>query len=95
MHDLCPAGVQAAPVGHRLVDPVEREARLEAVLREIARRFGPHVAYRLAERRQVIGEQTLSTGALSLDLATGIGGVPRRRITELTGPASSGKRTLA
>jgi len=82
------------------LDPAEREARLEAVLREIARRFGPHVAYRLAERRQVIGVQALSTGALStgalsLDLATGTGGIPRRRISELAGPGSSGKRTLA
>jgi recombination protein RecA len=90
--DVCPA---AAPAAGRPVDPAEREARIEAVLQEIARRFGPHVAYRLAERRPVIGEQALSTGALSLDLAMRIGGVPRRRITEVTGPASSGKHTLA
>lgn len=98
MHEVRPVEVLVALATGRpvaAVDPAEREARIEAVLREIARRFGPHVAYRLAERRQVIGEQALSTGALSLDLATGIGGIPRRRITELAGPASSGKQSLA
>lgn len=73
----------------------DREAQLEAVLRELERRFGPWMVYRLRDARPVVGERALSLGALSLDLATGIDGAPRGRITELLGPASSGKSTLA
>jgi len=84
----CPSS--PVPLAH-----ADREAQLEAVLRELERRFGPWMVYRLRDARPVIGERALSIGALSLDLATGIDGVPRGRITELIGPASSGKSTLA
>jgi recombination protein RecA len=73
----------------------EREERVQAVLRELERRFGPWVVYRLTDARPAIGERAIASGALSLDLATGIGGFPRGRITEVLGPASSGKRILA
>ncbi len=73
----------------------DREERLQTVLRELERRFGPWIVYRLKDARPTLGDLAISTGSLSLDLATGIGGFPRGRITELIGPASSGKSTLA
>ncbi|MBV9281111.1 MAG: hypothetical protein JOZ41_13600, partial [Chloroflexi bacterium] len=47
----------------------ERERRLEAVLRELERRFGPWVVYRLRDARPAVGERVIASGALSLDLA--------------------------
>ncbi|HVC34978.1 MAG TPA: ATPase domain-containing protein [Chloroflexota bacterium] len=73
----------------------DREERLQAALRELERRFGPWVVYRLKDARPPLGDSAISTGSLSLDLATGIGGFPRGRIAELIGPPSSGKSTLA
>lgn len=72
-----------------------RRDLLDEILREIERRFGPWALYRLSQARPKLGKPTISTGSLTLDLATGIGGIPRGRITELAGPPSSGKRTLA
>ena len=68
---------------------------LKEVIRELERRFGPGIVYRLSQAKPKVGETTLSTGSLSLDYATAIGGVPRGRITEIYGPDSSGKTTLA
>jgi recombination protein RecA len=77
-------------------DPLPtREERLQVVLRELERRFGPWIVYRLRDARPALGDLAISSGSLSLDLATGIGGFPRGRIVELIGPASSGKSTLA
>jgi recombination protein RecA len=67
---------------------------LEMALSQIERQFGKGAIMRLgAENVQKIG--AISTGALALDLALGIGGVPRGRIVEIFGPESSGKTTLA
>lgn len=74
---------------------MERESRLEEVIRELERRFGPGIVYRLAQARPKIGEISIPTGSLALDHATGIGGVPRGRITEILGTDSSGKTSLA
>ncbi len=72
----------------------EKSKSIEAALFQIQRQFGKGAIMRLgsdqAERVPVF-----STGAVSLDIATGIGGVPRGRITEIYGPESSGKTTLA
>ncbi|MGH2448657.1 MAG: hypothetical protein ACRDFS_08665, partial [Chloroflexota bacterium] len=65
------------------------------MLTELAKRYGPWIIYRLRDARPALGDASISTGALSLDLAIGAGGIPRGRITELIGPASSGKSTLA
>lgn len=77
----------------------EQNERLQVALQELERRFGPWIVYRLRDSRpKVSGSRgnngAISTGALSLDLATGIGGFPRGRISEVTGPPGSGKSVL-
>src|ERR1700680_1885565 len=63
-------------------------------LGQIEKQFGKGSIMRLGERGNV-GVEAISTGALALDLALGIGGLPRGRIVEIYGPESSGKSTLA
>jgi recombination protein RecA len=72
-----------------------RAERLERALEALRERFGPWIVYRLREARPAIGEKVLPTDSVGLDRATRIGGVPRGRITELSGPPTSGKGTLA
>jgi recombination protein RecA len=72
---------------------VDREQALDTALGQIERQFGKGSVMRMNDRAQVaIG--AVSTGSLALDLALGIGGLPRGRIVELFGPESSGKTTL-
>lgn len=73
----------------------ERVERLERALEELRRRFGAWVVYRLRDARPAVGERAVPTGSIGLDRASGIGGVPRGRVTELAGPPTSGKGTLA
>jgi recombination protein RecA len=73
---------------------VDREKALEMALGQIEKQFGKGSIMKLGERGHV-GVEAVSTGALSLDLALGIGGLPRGRIVEIFGPESSGKSTLA
>jgi recombination protein RecA len=72
-----------------------RAARLDRVLEALRARFGDWIIYRLREARPAHGAPALSTGSLGLDRATGLGGLPRGRLTELSGPPTSGKRALA
>ncbi len=74
---------------------MDRQSRLQEVIAELERRFGPGVVYRLSQARPKLGARSVSTGSLGLDWATGVGGVPRGRITAVDGPESSGKTTLA
>jgi recombination protein RecA len=67
---------------------------LEMALGQIEKQFGKGSVMRLGEQSHV-GVEAISTGALGLDLALGIGGLPRGRIVEIFGPESSGKSTLA
>src|ERR1700740_53006 len=71
----------------------EREKAIEQALSQIERRFGKGAIMRLGETAKVQIE-VIPTGSIALDLALGIGGVPRGRITEIYGPESSGKTTL-
>jgi len=72
---------------------VEREQALETALGQIERQYGKGSVMRMSDRGAVeIG--AISTGSLALDLALGIGGLPRGRIVEIFGPESSGKTTL-
>jgi len=73
---------------------VERDKALDLALGQIEKQFGKGSIMRLGENTHMQIE-SVSTGALSLDLALGIGGLPRGRIVEVYGPESSGKSTLA
>ena len=72
----------------------DREKALDMALAQIDKQFGKGSIMRMGEKGTMAVE-SVSTGALSLDLALGIGGLPRGRITEIYGPESSGKSTLA
>ena len=71
-----------------------RQKSLDAAMAQIDRAFGKGSLMRLGDRPSVLAE-TISTGSLGLDLALGIGGLPKGRIVEIYGPESSGKTTLA
>ena len=73
---------------------VDRGKAIEAALSGIEKRFGKGSIMRMGER-EVSDIPAISTTSLSLDVAVGIGGVPRGRIIEIYGPESSGKTTLA
>ena len=70
-------------------------AALNAVLAEIQKQFGEGAIMRLGEAEVQKPIATISTGALTLDLALGVGGLPRGRVVEIFGPEASGKTTLA
>src|SRR5659263_351398 len=74
--------------------PADREKALEAALGQIDRQFGKGSIMRLGdEGRSPVA--AIPTGALALDIALGIGGLPRGRVVEVFGPESSGRSTLA
>ena len=73
---------------------MDRQKALEAALSQIDRAFGKGSAMKLGSREKIEIE-AVSTGSLGLDIALGIGGLPRGRIIEIYGPESSGKTTLA
>jgi recombination protein RecA len=73
---------------------VERDKALDVALSQIEKQFGKGSIMRMGENTHMQVE-AISTGALSLDLALGIGGLPRGRVVEIYGPESSGKSTLA
>lgn len=72
----------------------DRKAALDIALGQIEKQFGKGAVQRLGEETHM-EVRSISTGALSLDVALGIGGIPRGRVTEIYGPESSGKTTLA
>ena len=72
----------------------DKQKALDAALAQIDRAFGKGSAMRLGSR-EAIEIETISTGSLGLDIALGIGGLPRGRVVEIYGPESSGKTTLA
>lgn len=71
-----------------------KKAALEAAMKNIKKKFGDGAVMRLGENSS-LKVDSISTGSLALDIATGIGGLPRGRIIEIYGPESSGKTTLA
>ena len=72
----------------------DKQKALAAALTQIDRAFGKGSVMRLGEK-PVVEIESISTGSLSLDIALGIGGLPKGRIIEIYGPESSGKTTLA
>jgi recombination protein RecA len=86
---------QLKVIGNGLDTPgMDRQKALEAALAQIDRAFGKGSAMKLGSREKMEIETT-STGSLGLDIALGVGGLPRGRIIEIYGPESSGKTTLA
>ena len=73
----------------------EREKALGAALAQIERSYGKGAIMRLGDASGLKGIDVISTGALTLDLALGVGGIPKGRIVEIFGPESSGKTTLS
>src|SRR5216110_1490393 len=71
-----------------------RDAALSGALSQIERTFGKGSIMRMGDEDAAVSVQAISSGALSLDLALGVGGLPRGRIVEIFGPESSGKTTL-
>lgn len=69
----------------------DREKALSEALAQIQKQFGKGAVMKLGDDNPMMNIEAISTGSMSLDLATGIGGVPRGRITEVFGPESSGK----
>ena len=74
---------------------MEKEKALEMALSQIEKQFGKGAIMKLGDAAAKISVSTISTGCLALDLALGVGGVPRGRIIEIYGPESSGKTTIA
>ncbi|HPK31731.1 MAG TPA: recombinase RecA [Ottowia sp.] len=75
-------------------DNSEKAKALQAALAQIEKQFGKGTIMRLGEGEAVADIQTVSTGSLGLDIALGVGGLPRGRVIEIYGPESSGKTTL-
>jgi len=81
----------------RLLDKeaMDRQRALDAALGQIERAFGKGSIMKLGSRETAADIEVISTGSLGLDIALGIGGLPRGRVIEIYGPESSGKTTLA
>ena len=75
--------------------PMDKSKALETALSQIERNFGKGSIMKLGQDNPVIDIESISTGSISLDIALGIGGLPKGRIIEIYGPESSGKTTLA
>jgi recombination protein RecA len=84
---------EAAVTSLRRESP-DRQRALDAAIGQIERAFGKGSVMRLGQRERAVEIETISTGSLGLDLALGVGGLPRGRIVEIYGPESSGKTTL-
>jgi len=72
----------------------EREKALELAISQIEKRFGKGSVMKLGEAAAMSSVEAIPSGSLALDLALGVGGIPRGRITEIFGPEASGKTTL-
>lgn len=73
----------------------QRQQVLQTAIGQIERQFGKGAIMRLGSQPQAFDIPVIPTGALSLDIATGIGGIPKGRVIEIFGPESSGKTTIA
>ena len=73
----------------------DKNKAIELALSQIEKQFGKGAIMRLGNDEALPGVEAISTGAISLDLALGVGGVPKGRVIEIFGPESSGKTTLA
>jgi len=74
---------------------IEKEKALDLAMGQIEKQFGKGSIMRLGEASAKLAIEAIPTGSISLDIALGIGGIPRGRVTEIYGPESAGKSTLA
>ena len=72
----------------------DRQKALDAALTHIEKQFGKGAVMKLGDPAAQMNVETIPTGSLSLDIALGLGGIPRGRIIEIYGPESSGKTTV-
>src|SRR5215217_9374670 len=77
------------------MDLQERQRNLSATLGQLEKQFGKGTVLRLGSKDAILPVSSISSGAVSLDYAMGVGGFPRGRICEIFGPESSGKTTIA
>jgi recombination protein RecA len=77
------------------MDEKERTRALDLALSQIEKQFGKGSILRLGSKDAIVPVSVISTGSISLDAALGVGGFPRGRVTEIFGPESSGKTTIA
>ena len=77
------------------IEDMDKQKALDAALSQIERAFGKGSIMKLGESGKVVETEVIPTGSLALDVALGIGGLPRGRVVEIYGPESSGKTTLA
>ena len=92
-----PEGTQTVSQANlRLVEgtSVDKTKALDAALSQIERAFGKGSIMRLGKNQKAVEIEAVSTGSLGLDIALGVGGLPRGRVVEIYGPESSGKTTL-
>jgi recombination protein RecA len=86
-----------SPAALRVVESssMDKSKALDAALTQIERAFGKGSIMKLGKNDKSMEIDTVSTGSLGLDIALGVGGLPRGRVVEIYGPESSGKTTLA
>jgi recombination protein RecA len=89
-----PHATEPRPAEHARVISPTRQRDLDAAISTITKTFGDGSIMRLGEANARVGIEVIPTGALGLDLALGVGGLPRGRVIEIFGPESSGKTTL-
>ena len=88
------AKTQSKPVPSQIIDKEEKLKAIEGAISQIEKDYGKGTIMRMGEAPE-LEVSAISTGSLTLDMALGIGGVPRGRIVEIYGPESSGKTTVA
>src|SRR6187401_144245 len=83
------------PRGHKEDSGMDREKMLDVTLQQIEKQFGKGAVMKLGEHPAGAGVTVIPTGSLALDLALGVGGIPRGRVVEIFGPEGSGKTTVS
>src|SRR4249920_3610960 len=82
------------PRGHKEASGMDRDKMLDVTLQQIEKQFGKGAVMKLGEPPMGAGITVIPTGSLSLDIALGVGGIPRGRVVEVFGPEGSGKTTV-
>jgi recombination protein RecA len=82
------------PRGHKEASGMDRDKMLDVTLQQIEKQFGKGAVMKLGEHPMGAGITVIPTGSLALDIALGVGGIPRGRIIEVFGPEGSGKTTV-